>query len=199
VLDFLETEVLQAHDPPMQALRLRSSILERLSGPLCDAVLDQQHSGPMLDALSYSNLFLILLDDESGWYRFHPLFAHLCGGSSSKESIHLFGHEAEREAAVQERVRLLGGEPQIVGPQLEQVAMGAQRGQRKVGFGPGGEHELEGARGMIDEPGEALAGRAAGQPVEVVQDQRDLTQIVQLVYQARQHHVNGGPRPGHLR
>jgi LuxR family transcriptional regulator, maltose regulon positive regulatory protein len=77
VLDFLETEVLQAHDPPMQALMLRSSILERLSGPLCDAVLDQRHSGPMLDALSYSNLFLILLDDESGWYRFHPLFAHL--------------------------------------------------------------------------------------------------------------------------
>jgi hypothetical protein len=52
---------------------------------------------------------------------------------------------------------------------------------------------------MIDEPGEALAGRAAGQPVEVVQDQRDLTQIVQLVHQARQHHVEGSPHPGHLR
>jgi len=77
LLDFLETEVLQAHDPPMQALMLRSSILERLSGPLCDAVLDQQHSGPMLDALSYSNLFLIPLDDEGWWYRFHPLFARL--------------------------------------------------------------------------------------------------------------------------
>ena len=56
---------------------LRSSILERLSGPLCDAVLDQQHSGPMLDALSYSNLFLIPLGGEGGWYRFQPLFAHL--------------------------------------------------------------------------------------------------------------------------
>ena len=77
VIDFLETEVLQAHDPPMQALMLRSSILERLSGPLCDAVLDQQHSAPMLDALSYSNLFLIALDDEGGWYRFYPLFARL--------------------------------------------------------------------------------------------------------------------------
>ena len=77
VIDFLVTEVLQAHDPPMQALMLRSSILGRLSGPLCDAVLDQQHSGPMLDALSSSNLFLISLDDEGGWYRFHPLFAQL--------------------------------------------------------------------------------------------------------------------------
>ena len=58
LIDFLETEVLQAHDPPMQALMLRSSILERLSGPLCDAVLEQQHSAPMLDVLSRSNLFL---------------------------------------------------------------------------------------------------------------------------------------------
>jgi LuxR family maltose regulon positive regulatory protein len=77
VIDFLETEVLQAHDPPMQALMLRSSILERLSGPLCDAVLEQQHSGPMLDVLAHSNLFLTPLDDEGGWYRFHPLFARL--------------------------------------------------------------------------------------------------------------------------
>ena len=77
LLDFLETEVLQAHDAPMQALMLRSSVLERPSGPLCDAVLDQQHSGPMLEALSSSNLFLIPLDHEGGWYRFHPLFALL--------------------------------------------------------------------------------------------------------------------------
>ena len=77
VIDFLETEVLNAHDPPMQALMVRSSILERLSGPLCDAVLEQQDSGPVLDALSRSNLFLTPLDDEGWWYRFHPLFAQL--------------------------------------------------------------------------------------------------------------------------
>jgi len=77
VIDFLVTEVLQAHDPPMQALMLRSSILGRLSGPLCDAVLERQHSAAMLGALSLSNLFLISLDNEGGWYRFHPLFAQL--------------------------------------------------------------------------------------------------------------------------
>ncbi len=76
-IDFLETEVLRAHDPPMQELMLRSSILERLSGPLCDAVLERQHSAPMLDVLSRSNLFFIPLDKEGGWYRFHPLFARL--------------------------------------------------------------------------------------------------------------------------
>ena len=77
VIDFLVTEVLQAHDPPAQALMLRTSILERLSGPLCDAVLEQEGSAAMLDALSRTNLFLAPLDDEGGWYRFHHLFAQL--------------------------------------------------------------------------------------------------------------------------
>ena len=77
VVDFLVTEVLEAHDPPAQALMLRTSVLERLSGPLCDAVLEQEGSAAMLDALSRSNLFLVPLDDEGGWYRFHHLFAQL--------------------------------------------------------------------------------------------------------------------------
>ena len=77
VIDFLVTEVLNAHDPPAQALMLRTSVLERLSGPLCDAVLEQKGSGAMLNALSRTNLFLVPLDDEGGWYRFHHLFARL--------------------------------------------------------------------------------------------------------------------------
>ena len=77
MVDFLVTEVLQAHDPPVQELMRRSSVLERLSGPLCDAVLEQQDSAGVLGALSRSNLFLVPLDDEGGWYRFHHLFAQL--------------------------------------------------------------------------------------------------------------------------
>jgi hypothetical protein len=64
---------------------------------------------------------------QSGWPALHPL----------EESIHLLWHEAETQAPVQECVRFLGREPQIVGAQLEQVAVGAQRGQRKVRLGPG--------------------------------------------------------------
>ena len=56
---------------------LRCSILERLCGLLCDAVLEQQDSRAMLEELSGTNLFLVPLDDERGWYRFHPLFARL--------------------------------------------------------------------------------------------------------------------------
>jgi LuxR family maltose regulon positive regulatory protein len=77
VIDFLVTEVLQAHDPLVQELMLRTSVLERLSGPLCDAVLEQQDSATMLEELSRTNLFLVPLDDEGGWYRFHHLFARL--------------------------------------------------------------------------------------------------------------------------
>ena len=77
VIDFLVTEVLQAHDPSAQALMLRTSVLERLSGPLCDAVLEQEGSAAMLDPLSRTNLFLAPLDDEGRWYRFHHLFAQL--------------------------------------------------------------------------------------------------------------------------
>ena len=77
VVDFLVTEVLEAHDPPAQELMLRTSMLERMTGPLCDAVMDKKGSGEMLDALSRSNLFLVPLDNEAGWYRFHPVFAQL--------------------------------------------------------------------------------------------------------------------------
>ncbi len=77
VTDFLEAEVLAAADPPMQALMLRSSVLGRLSGPLCDVVLERQRSTEMLDELSRTNLFLVSLGGQGGWYRFHPLFAQL--------------------------------------------------------------------------------------------------------------------------
>jgi LuxR family transcriptional regulator, maltose regulon positive regulatory protein len=77
VVDFLVDEVLEAHDPDLQALMLRSSILDRLSGRLCDAVLDQQGSAERLEALARTNLFLVPLDDRGEWYRFHQLFAQL--------------------------------------------------------------------------------------------------------------------------
>lgn len=77
IVDFLVDEVLEAHDPAMQDLMLRSSILDRLCGPLCDAVLEQQGAGRLLVPLSRTNLFLVPLDDEGEWYRFHHLFAQL--------------------------------------------------------------------------------------------------------------------------
>ena len=56
---------------------LRASVLDRLCGPLCDAVDEQGGAAERLDALSRSNLFLVALDDRGEWYRFHHLFAQL--------------------------------------------------------------------------------------------------------------------------
>jgi len=61
----------------MQALMQRSSILERLSGPLCAAVTGEANATEMLAALAATNLFLTPLDDEGDWYRFHTLFREL--------------------------------------------------------------------------------------------------------------------------
>ncbi len=77
VIDYLETEVLAAHDEADVELMVHCSILDRLSGPLCDAVLDRQHSDEALRRLARSNLFVVPLEDDGAWYRFHPLFAQL--------------------------------------------------------------------------------------------------------------------------
>jgi LuxR family maltose regulon positive regulatory protein len=77
ILDFLVGEVLDAHDPETQTLMLRSSILDRLSGPVCDAVLESEGSARLLRRLARTNLFLLPLDDVGEWYRFHHLFEQL--------------------------------------------------------------------------------------------------------------------------
>jgi LuxR family transcriptional regulator, maltose regulon positive regulatory protein len=77
VADFLGTEVLARQPEPIRAFLLRTSVLERLSGPLCDAVLATQGSAELLADLERSNLFLVPLDDRREWYRYHHLFAEL--------------------------------------------------------------------------------------------------------------------------
>ena len=77
VVDFLVTEVLEGKDPAMQALMPRSSILERISGPLCTVVTGETDATEMLATLAATNLFLTPLDDEGGAYRFHTLFRQL--------------------------------------------------------------------------------------------------------------------------
>ncbi|HYU72281.1 MAG TPA: AAA family ATPase, partial [Ktedonobacteraceae bacterium] len=79
VLDYLLEEVLQQQSEGVQTFLLRTSILDRLCGPLCDAVLlDSSVSGQeTLEYLERANLFLVPLDNERRWYRYHHLFADL--------------------------------------------------------------------------------------------------------------------------
>ena len=79
VLDYLLEEVLQKQSESVQTFLLRTSILDRLCGPLCDAVLlDPSASGQeTLEYLEHANLFIVPLDNERRWYRYHHLFADL--------------------------------------------------------------------------------------------------------------------------
>lgn len=79
VLDYLVEEVLQRQPESVQSFLLRTSILDRLSGPLCDAMLrDTGGTGDeMLHVLERANLFIVPLDHDRRWYRYHHLFAEL--------------------------------------------------------------------------------------------------------------------------
>jgi LuxR family maltose regulon positive regulatory protein len=79
VMDYLVEEVLQQQPENVQTFLLRTSILDRLCAPLCDAVLlDPSTSGQeTLAYLQQANLFLFTLDNERRWYRYHHLFADL--------------------------------------------------------------------------------------------------------------------------
>ncbi len=75
VLDYLVEEVLQRQPDRVRSFLLQTSILDRLSGPLCDAVTGQEDGRGMLEALERGNLFVVPLDDKRQWYRYHHLFA----------------------------------------------------------------------------------------------------------------------------
>lgn len=79
VLDYLLAEVLQKQPESVQRFLLPTSILNRLSGSLCDAVLQYESTSAqdMLETLVQENLFVIPLDDERSWYRYHHLFRDL--------------------------------------------------------------------------------------------------------------------------
>ena len=85
VLDYLTGEVLAGQ--PEQVLRflLETSVLDRLCGPLCDAVTDRTGSQEMLEELDRANLFVVPLDEVRHWWRYHHLFADLLRARLERE------------------------------------------------------------------------------------------------------------------
>jgi LuxR family transcriptional regulator, maltose regulon positive regulatory protein len=77
IVDYLGFEVLDGQDPDTRSFLLRTSVLARLSGPLCEAVLEEEGSAARLAELERANLFVIPLDDKREWYRYHHLFSGL--------------------------------------------------------------------------------------------------------------------------
>ena len=77
ILSYLTEEVLARQPEEIQSFLLQTSILNRLSGDLCNAVTGRADGHSLLERLFNANLFLIPLDDEQRWYRYHHLFADL--------------------------------------------------------------------------------------------------------------------------
>jgi len=74
VSDYLESEFFARISPQQRAFLTRTAVLERMSGPLCDATLERPESAATLAALARSNLLLVPLDRSGEWYRYHRLF-----------------------------------------------------------------------------------------------------------------------------
>ena len=97
IVDYLVEEVLAHQREPVREFLLHTAVLDRLTGPLCDAVTGRADGSLMLATLQRANLFLVDLDDRRQWYRYHHLFADVL------------------------RARLLAEQPDLV-PQLHQRA-----------------------------------------------------------------------------
>jgi LuxR family maltose regulon positive regulatory protein len=77
ILDYLVEEVLSRQTESIQQFLLKTSILDRLTGELCEVVSDHPDSGAILEELERNNLFIVPLDSQRRWYRYHMLFADL--------------------------------------------------------------------------------------------------------------------------
>ena len=85
IVDYLVEEVLQRQPERVRSFLLQTSILDRLSGPLCDAVTGRDDGKGMLDTLERGNLFVVPLDGKRQWYRYHHLFADVLRAHSMEE------------------------------------------------------------------------------------------------------------------
>lgn len=84
ILSYLIEEVLSRQTGEIQTFLLQTSILDKLCGDLCDALTGSTNSGVLLEKCLHANLFLIPLDDEGRWYRYHHLFQDLLRNQQSR-------------------------------------------------------------------------------------------------------------------
>jgi LuxR family transcriptional regulator, maltose regulon positive regulatory protein len=139
VLDYFVEEVLSQQRPDVRQFLLETSVLERLSGSLCDALTGRDGSQSILERLEKANLFISPLDDERRWYRYHQLFATIlrnqlaAAGPEAASMLHRRASQwYEGEGLVEEAIRhsLLGGDGDRAADLLELVSPGIlSRGQ----------------------------------------------------------------------
>ena len=117
ILDYLTEEALQTQPPDVQTFLLETAILPRLSGDLCDAVTGRTGSADLLERLLAANLFIIPLDDEGRWYRYHHLFAELLQHKLRRE-------RADRLPELHRRASLWHEQQGMAAPAIEHALAG---------------------------------------------------------------------------
>jgi LuxR family transcriptional regulator, maltose regulon positive regulatory protein len=140
VLDYLSEEVLERQPEQVREFLLESSVLERLCGPLCDAVTGHTDTQQLLEQVERANLFLVPLDEVRGWWRFHHLFADLLRARLQQQQPERLPtlHRAaaawsEEQGLVDDAVRhaLAAGDPNWAGRLLERhLDQTLRRGER---------------------------------------------------------------------
>jgi LuxR family maltose regulon positive regulatory protein len=139
LVDYLQSALLSRLSPPEVQFLTRTAMLDRLSGPLCDAVLDTTGSAALLESLERSNLLVVPLDRQRNWYRYHPLFRELLRGELERREPELVGELTLRaarwcqdqglvEAAVGYAMDV--GDADLVARNVEQAAIGVYRSGR---------------------------------------------------------------------
>ena len=99
ILDYLVEEALQQQPESIRTFLLHTAILDRLCGPLCDAVTGQEESQKILEALERDNLFVVPLDDQRVWYRYHHLFADVLQAQAKVTQPDLVAAHHQRASA----------------------------------------------------------------------------------------------------
>ncbi|MFL5700083.1 MAG: LuxR C-terminal-related transcriptional regulator, partial [Ktedonobacteraceae bacterium] len=152
VLDYLLEEVLGQQSESLQTFLLRTSILDRMTGSLCDAVLlTPSGSGQeTLEYIEHANLFLVPLDDERRWYRYHQLFADLLRQRLHQRSASSTGDEVGEVTQLHSRASQWYEDH---GLSIEAFHHAAAA------------HDVERAERLIEGEGMPLQFRGAGAPV----------------------------------
>jgi LuxR family transcriptional regulator, maltose regulon positive regulatory protein len=139
LVDYLQSALLAGLTPTEVRFLTRTAVLERLSGPLCDAVLDTTGSAAVLESLERSNLLVVPLDRQQTWYRYHQLFQELLRGQLERHEPKLVRELTLRaaqwcqqhglpEAAI--GYAMDAGDADQVARGVEQVAIGVYRSGR---------------------------------------------------------------------
>jgi LuxR family maltose regulon positive regulatory protein len=139
LVDYLRSVLLSRLSPTEVRFLTRTGVLDRLSGPLCDAVLGTTGSAAVLASLEGANLLVVPLDRQREWYRYHRLFRELLRGQLGRDEPELVGQLTRRaaqwcadhglaEAAID--YAMDAGDADLVARGVEQVAISVYRSGR---------------------------------------------------------------------